>query len=85
MPMLDAYIPEGALSPSAERELLAKLTDLLIEHEGVDPRNEMARKMAWVFVHRPRCTWPAPRQRRRATASFVRSPKASTTTSVVPR
>ena len=37
MPRLDAYIPEGALSPSAERELLAKLTELLIEHEGVDP------------------------------------------------
>jgi len=43
MPMLDAYIPEGALSPSAERELLAKITDLLLEHEGVDPSNERAR------------------------------------------
>ncbi len=53
MPMLDAYIPDGALSPSAERELLVKLTDVLIEHEGVDPRNEMARQLAWVFVHRP--------------------------------
>lgn len=53
MPFLDAYIPEGALSPSAERELVARITDLLIEHEGVDPANEMARKLAWVFVHRP--------------------------------
>jgi phenylpyruvate tautomerase PptA (4-oxalocrotonate tautomerase family) len=53
MPMLDAYIPEGALSPSAERELLAKITDLLLEHEGVDPSNERARPLAWVFVHRP--------------------------------
>jgi phenylpyruvate tautomerase PptA (4-oxalocrotonate tautomerase family) len=26
MPMVDAYIPEGALSPSAERDLLAKIT-----------------------------------------------------------
>ena len=40
MPMLDAYIAEGALSPSAERELLARVTDLLLEHEGVDPSNE---------------------------------------------
>src|SRR5215470_1113726 len=48
MPMLDAYIPDGALSPSAERELLAKLTDLLLKYEGVDPTNEMARKLAWV-------------------------------------
>jgi hypothetical protein len=53
MPMLDAYIPEGALSPSAERELVAKVTDLLLEHEGVDPSNERARPLAWVFVHRP--------------------------------
>jgi hypothetical protein len=51
--MLDAYIPEGALSPSAERELLAKIIDLLLEHEGVDPSNERARPLAWVFVHRP--------------------------------
>jgi phenylpyruvate tautomerase PptA (4-oxalocrotonate tautomerase family) len=53
MPMLDAYIPEGALSPSVECELLATITDLLLEHEGVDPSNERARPLAWVFVHRP--------------------------------
>jgi len=52
MPMCDAYIPEGALSPSAERELLGRITDLLLEHEGVDPTNERARALAWVFVHR---------------------------------
>jgi phenylpyruvate tautomerase PptA (4-oxalocrotonate tautomerase family) len=54
MPMLDAYIPEGALSPDAEQELVAKITDALLEHEGVDPANERGRKLAWVFVHRPR-------------------------------
>ena len=52
MPMLDAYIPEGALPAKAERELLSKLTDLLLEHEGADPGNEAARSIAWVFVHR---------------------------------
>jgi phenylpyruvate tautomerase PptA (4-oxalocrotonate tautomerase family) len=52
MPFCDAYISEGALSPSAERELLGKITDLLLEHEGVDPTNERARMTAWVFVHR---------------------------------
>jgi hypothetical protein len=30
MPQLDAHIPAGALTPEAERDLLAKLTDLLI-------------------------------------------------------
>jgi phenylpyruvate tautomerase PptA (4-oxalocrotonate tautomerase family) len=52
MPMCDAYIPAGALSPSAERELLSRITDLLLEHEGVRPSNERARALAWVFVHR---------------------------------
>jgi phenylpyruvate tautomerase PptA (4-oxalocrotonate tautomerase family) len=52
MPMCDAYIPEGALSPSAERRLLGRITDLLLEHEGVRPTNERARALAWVFVHR---------------------------------
>jgi phenylpyruvate tautomerase PptA (4-oxalocrotonate tautomerase family) len=53
MPMLDAYIPEGALSPEAERQLLGELTDLLLRHEGADPSDERTRSIAWVFVHRP--------------------------------
>jgi len=52
MPMLDAYIPEGALTPEAERKLLGTCTDLLLEHEGARPTNERARALAWVFVHR---------------------------------
>ena len=53
MPMLDAYIPEGALAPEAEQKLLSTCTDLLIKHEGADPTNENVRSIAWVFVHRP--------------------------------
>jgi phenylpyruvate tautomerase PptA (4-oxalocrotonate tautomerase family) len=53
MPMLDAYIPEGALSPESEEALMARLTDVLLEHEGADPTNEVARSIAWVFLHRP--------------------------------
>ncbi len=52
MPFCDAHISEGALSPSAERELLGRITDALLEDEGVDPTNEMGRRIAWVFVHR---------------------------------
>ncbi len=29
----------GALSPDAEDKLLARLTDLLLQHEGADPAN----------------------------------------------
>jgi hypothetical protein len=36
----------------AEREMLATSTDLLLGHEGVDPSNERARLLAWVFVQR---------------------------------
>jgi phenylpyruvate tautomerase PptA (4-oxalocrotonate tautomerase family) len=53
MPMLDAYIPAGALEPRAEEQLLAKLTDLLIVNEGADPANPQVRSIAWLFVHRP--------------------------------
>ncbi len=52
MPMLDAYIPGGALTPEAERKLLGTCTDLLPRHGGVDPANQAARALAWVFVHR---------------------------------
>ena len=52
MPQLDAYIPAGALTPDAERTLMANLTDLLIRHEGADPTNETVRSIAWLFVHR---------------------------------
>jgi phenylpyruvate tautomerase PptA (4-oxalocrotonate tautomerase family) len=53
MPMLDAYIPEGALPPEAEKALLATLTDVLLEHEGADPANPAARALAKVWLHRP--------------------------------
>jgi hypothetical protein len=53
MPMLDAYIPEGALPAEAEIALLVTLTDVLLEHEGADPRNPAARALAKVWLHRP--------------------------------
>ena len=59
MPMLDAYIPEGALSPESERQLLATLTDLLIVNEGADPSNPQVRSIAWLFVHRPQQVYVA--------------------------
>jgi phenylpyruvate tautomerase PptA (4-oxalocrotonate tautomerase family) len=52
MPMCDAYIPKDALPADAERDLLSRVTDLLLEHEGADPTNEAVRSIAWLFVHR---------------------------------
>ncbi len=53
MPMLDVYIPDGALTTEVEDDLVARLTDLLLTHEGVNPENARARELAWVWVHRP--------------------------------
>jgi phenylpyruvate tautomerase PptA (4-oxalocrotonate tautomerase family) len=51
--MLDIYIPEDALTGEVEDRLVARLTDLLLAHEGVRPTNSRARALAWVWVHRP--------------------------------
>lgn len=59
MPMLDAYIPEGALSAEAEKALLSQLTDILIRNEGADPTNAAVRSIAWVFLHRPAAVFVA--------------------------
>lgn len=53
MPMADAYIPDGALQPEAERRLISDLTDILIRCEGEDPTNAFTKSVAWVLLHRP--------------------------------
>lgn len=53
MPMLDVYIPEHALPAEAETELLRRLAEILIEHEGADPADPVARSLAKVWLHRP--------------------------------
>jgi phenylpyruvate tautomerase PptA (4-oxalocrotonate tautomerase family) len=65
MPMCDVYIPKDALPADTERELLSRVTDLLVEHElrrvtdlvenpeGVDASRTRARSVAWLFLHRP--------------------------------
>jgi phenylpyruvate tautomerase PptA (4-oxalocrotonate tautomerase family) len=57
--MLDAHIPQGALTAEAEDRLLARLTDLLIVNEGADPTNPAVRSIAWLFVHRPESVYVA--------------------------
>ncbi|MFF8774277.1 hypothetical protein [Kitasatospora sp. NPDC015120] len=53
MPMLDVYIPDGALQPDAEAELLNRITEILIRYEGFDPADPVTRSVSWVFLHRP--------------------------------
>ena len=64
MPCCDAYIPEGALEPAAEDKLVARVTELLVEHEmrrildlmhepsEIDAMRKRAQSIAWTFVHR---------------------------------
>jgi phenylpyruvate tautomerase PptA (4-oxalocrotonate tautomerase family) len=51
--MLDLFVPAGALAPDAERTLVDELTTVLLKAEGADPANPAARKVSWVFLHRP--------------------------------
>jgi phenylpyruvate tautomerase PptA (4-oxalocrotonate tautomerase family) len=53
MPMIDAAIPEGALTADAEGRLMRELTDILIRHEGLDPANERVQSVTWIFLQRP--------------------------------
>ena len=65
MPMCDAYIPKDALPPETERQLLGRVTDILVEHElrrvtdlssepeSVATSRKRARGVAWLFLHRP--------------------------------
>ena len=64
MPMCDAYIPLGALELEVERGLVARVTEILVDHEMRRIRDLMedpdavkaslrrAQSIAWTFVHR---------------------------------
>jgi phenylpyruvate tautomerase PptA (4-oxalocrotonate tautomerase family) len=53
MPMLDVYIPDGALAPEAEATVMDRITTILIMHEGFDPTDAATREASWAFLHRP--------------------------------
>jgi phenylpyruvate tautomerase PptA (4-oxalocrotonate tautomerase family) len=53
MPMLDVYIPNGALKPDAEAALLNQICEIVIRHEGLDPADPVTRSVTWAFLHRP--------------------------------
>ncbi len=53
MPMIDAFIPDGALAPEAEARLFEELTETLVRLEGFEPTNARARAATWIFLHRP--------------------------------
>ncbi|UMZ14626.1 hypothetical protein I9018_13420 [Pseudomonas sp. MPFS] len=73
MPMIDAYIPAGALHPEAEARLVRELTDLLIEAEGFALDNPLVQGVSVVFLHRPAAVFvagaPSPEPRYRVVPS----------------
>ena len=46
-------------APEAEAQLMRDLTDILIQHEGLDPRNPRVRDVTRIFVHRPAAVYRA--------------------------
>ncbi|KHK57976.1 Tautomerase enzyme [Ralstonia sp. A12] len=53
MPMIDALIPESALTPQAEARLFKELSDILIEAEGYRSDNKIAQSVTVLNLHRP--------------------------------
>jgi phenylpyruvate tautomerase PptA (4-oxalocrotonate tautomerase family) len=53
MPMIDAYIPAGALAADAEHKLIDQMTEILIRAEGFDPSSPVVRGVTVVYLHRP--------------------------------
>jgi phenylpyruvate tautomerase PptA (4-oxalocrotonate tautomerase family) len=53
VPMIDAFIPAGALKPEAEERLMKEITDTLIRLEGLDPSSERVQAVSVIFLHRP--------------------------------
>src|SRR5262249_39022298 len=57
---IDVTIPEGALTPEAEKRLCKELTDILIRAEGYTPEtNKVAQSVTWLFLHRPAAVYRA--------------------------
>lgn len=59
MPMIDVTIPEGALKPEAEDNLLKELTHILMKAEGFSPHNKVSLGVTWMFLHRPAALYVA--------------------------
>ncbi|KUZ69196.1 Tautomerase enzyme [Burkholderia ubonensis] len=57
MPMIDALIPQDALTPEAEARLLKEMTDILLRAEGFEPDNANAQSVSVLFLHRPAATY----------------------------
>jgi phenylpyruvate tautomerase PptA (4-oxalocrotonate tautomerase family) len=54
MPMVDVYIPEGALLPDVEDRLLEEITDAVIRIETFEPAAERPKSTMWVLLYRPK-------------------------------
>ncbi|WP_030620943.1 hypothetical protein [Streptomyces achromogenes] len=51
MPMIDVFVPEGALTQQAEQDLINKITRAMIRFEGLDPDDPEAQAVTWAFLH----------------------------------
>jgi phenylpyruvate tautomerase PptA (4-oxalocrotonate tautomerase family) len=52
VPMIDLYLPEGALTAQAEEKLVERLTGILIRAEGFEETNEAMRSVTVAWLHR---------------------------------
>jgi phenylpyruvate tautomerase PptA (4-oxalocrotonate tautomerase family) len=52
LPVIDVFVPRGALSPQAEKALLARLTDIALLAAGLEATSANRHETS-VFLHRP--------------------------------
>ena len=50
MPLIELFVPEGALEADTRDRLVEELTTTLLRWEGA-PDNEMSRAISWGYVH----------------------------------
>jgi phenylpyruvate tautomerase PptA (4-oxalocrotonate tautomerase family) len=50
VPLIELFVPEGALEPEARDRLVEELTTTLLRWEGA-PVNDVSRAISWGYVH----------------------------------
>lgn len=57
--MVDLTLPAGALDRDLEAHLVARLTETLLELQGIDPTDPVHLGLSWTYVHRPESVYVA--------------------------
>ncbi len=58
MPVIEMYVPAGAVDDKQKRELHERVSREVLEAEGASYESELARSITWMLIHEvPEGTW----------------------------